>query len=91
MAYGDYAVLLKNIVMTETDISKFYKADNIESVFTVDASTGVSILQDELLGVGKNNESPIYSIDGQLVGRSMDMSKSKKGIYIRDGKKIVVK
>ena len=91
MAYGDYAVLLKNIVMTETDISKFYKADNIESVFTVDASTGVSTLQDELLGVGKNNESPIYSIDGQLVGRSMDMSKSKKGIYIRDGKKIVVK
>lgn len=91
MAYGDYAVLLKNIVMTETDISKFYKADNIESVFTVDASTGVSTLQDELLGVGKNNESPIYSIDGQLVGRSMDMSKLKKGIYIRDGKKIVVK
>lgn len=91
MAYGDYAVLLKNIIMTETDISKFYKADNIESVFTVDASTGVSTLQDELLGVGKNNESPIYSIDGQLVGRSMDMSKSKKGIYIRDGKKIVVK
>ena len=91
MAYGDYAVLLKNIIMTETDISKFYKADNIESVFTVDVSTGVSTLQDELLGVGKNNESPIYSIDGQLVGRSMDMSKSKKGIYIRDGKKIVVK
>ena len=91
MAYGDYAVLLKNIIMTETDISKFYKADNIESVFTVEVSTGVSTLQDELLDVGKNNESPIYSIDGQLVGRSMDMSKSKKGIYIRDGKKIVVK
>lgn len=91
MAYGDYAVLLKNIIMTETDISKFYKEDNIESVFTVDVSTGVSTLQDEQLGVGKNNESPIYSIDGQLVGRSMDMSKSKKGIYIRDGKKIVVK
>ena len=91
MAYGDYAVLLKNIVMTETDISKFYKADNIESVFTVEVSTGVSTLQDELLGVGKNNESPIYSIDGQLVGRSTDMNKSKKGIYIRDGKKIVVK
>lgn len=91
MVNGDYAVLLKNIVMTETDISKFYKVDNIESVFTVEASTGVSTLQDELLGVGKNNESPIYSIDGQLVGRSMDMSKSKKGIYIRDGKKIVVK
>lgn len=91
MANGDYAVLLKNIIMTETDISKFYKADNIESVFTVEASTGVSTLQDELLGVGKKNESPIYSIDGQLVGRSMDMSKSKKGIYIRDGKKIVVK
>lgn len=91
MAYGDYAVLLKNIIMTETDISKFYKADNIESVFTVDASTSVPTLQDELLGVGKNNESPIYSIDGQLVGRSTDMSKLKKGVYIRDGKKIVVK
>lgn len=91
MAYGDYAVLLKNIIMTETDISKFYKADNIESVFTVDASTSVPTLQDELLGVGKNNESPIYSINGQLVGRSTDMSKLKKGVYIRDGKKIVVK
>ena len=91
MANGDYAVLLKNIVMTETDISKFFKADNIESVLTVDDSIGVHTSINELLDGSKNGETPIYTIGGQLVGRSVDRSLLKKGVYIRNGKKIVVK
>ncbi len=33
---GDYTVLLKNIILTETDISKYYKTDEIESVLTIE-------------------------------------------------------
>ena len=33
---GEYTVLLKNIILTETDISKYYKTDEIESVLTIE-------------------------------------------------------
>lgn len=91
MVNGDYAVLLKNIVMTETDISKFFKADNIESVLSVDDSIGVHTSINELLDGSKNGETPVYMIGGQLVGRSVDRNLLKKGVYIRNGKKILMK
>ena len=36
-------------------------------------------------------EGAVYTIGGQLVGKDVDMNQLKKGVYIRNGKKFVVK
>ena len=41
MANGDYDIVVKNAIMTETDISKSYEADDIKSTLTVLDQTGV--------------------------------------------------
>lgn len=33
----------------------------------------------------------VYTIGGQLVGKDVDMKQMKKGVYVRDGRKVVVK
>ena len=40
IADGDYSVLLKNIILTETDISRSYESDNIEGVLTIGTNDG---------------------------------------------------
>ncbi|MCD8290565.1 MAG: hypothetical protein LUC91_03575 [Prevotella sp.] len=55
----------------------------ISEVFTIDRTTGVGSVSIEN---ASNGNGKIYTIDGQLV-----KSPTKKGIYIVNGKKIVVK
>lgn len=47
MAAGEYAISLKNIKLTETDISKFYTTDEVQSTLTVTASSDGRTLLDE--------------------------------------------
>ena len=47
MATGDYPVILKNIKLTETDISKFYETELLESTVTITEAGDSRILLDE--------------------------------------------
>ncbi len=87
VANGDYDVVVKNALMTETDISKSYEADNIKSTLKVLDQTGVETVTAD----DERRDGSIYTVGGQLVGKKSTTSQLRKGIYIRNGKKIVVK
>ena len=87
VANGDYDVVVKNALMTETDISRSYEADNIKSTLTVLDPNGVDIVTAD----DERRDGTIYTVGGQLVGKKATTSQLRKGVYIRNGKKIVVK
>ena len=87
VANDDYDVVVKNAIMTETDISKSYEADNIKSTLTVLDQTGVETVTAD----NERRDGSIYTVGGQLVGKKSSTSQLRKGVYIRNGKKIVVK
>ena len=87
MANGDYDVVVKNALMTETDISRSYEADDIKSTLTVLDQTGV----ETVTANDERRDGTIYTVGGQLVGKKATTSQLRKGVYIRNGKKIVVK
>ena len=82
---GDYDVVVKNALMTETDISKSYEADNIKSTLTVLDQTGVETVTAD----DERRDGTIYTVGGQLVGKKSTTSQLRKGIYIRNSKKFV--
>ena len=85
VANGDYDVVVTNAIMTETDISKSYEADNIKSTLTVLDQTGV----ETVTANDERRDGTIYTVGGQLVGKKSTTSQLRKGIYIRNGKKFV--
>ncbi len=87
VANGDYDVVVKNALMTETDISRSYEADDIKSTLTVLDQTGVETVTAD----DERRDGSIYTVGGQLVGKKSTTSQLRKGIYIRNGKKFVVK
>ena len=87
VANGEYDVVVKNALMTETDISRSYEADDIKSTLTVLDQTGVETVTAD----DERRDGTIYTVGGQLVGKKSTTSQLRKGIYIRNGKKFVVK
>ena len=87
VAVGDYDVVVKNALMTETDISRSYEADDIKSTLTVLDQTGVETVTAD----DERRDGTIYTVGGQLVGKKATTSQLRKGVYIRNGKKFVVK
>ncbi|MBQ8058482.1 MAG: hypothetical protein IJ199_01495 [Prevotella sp.] len=87
VANGEYDVVVKNALMTETDISRSYEADNIKSTLTVLDQTGV----ETVTANDEHRNGSIYTVGGQLVGKKATTSQLRKGVYIRNGKKFVVK
>ena len=85
IANGEYDVVVKNALMTETDISKSYEADNIKSTLTVLDQTGVETVTAD----DERRDGTIYTVGGQLVGKKSTTSQLRKGIYIRNGRKFV--
>lgn len=79
LADGDYPILLKNVKLTETDISKYYEMAEVESTLTVSSGT-VGIKSAEV-----QQDGIFYNLQGQK------LNAPKKGINIQTGKKVVVK
>lgn len=52
-------------------------------------TTGITSLTDD--GRDSLKKGDIYTVDGQIAARNGDTSKLKKGVYIMNGKKFVVK
>ena len=84
MADGDYPILLKNMKLTETDISKFYTADLIETTVTI--GDGASGIRTNVNDNGNVNDG-WYTIDG----RKLQGKPTQKGVYIMNGRKVVIK
>ena len=80
IASGDYPVVLRNMRLTETNISRFYDSDEVESTITIDDADGMAeYLEDSSI------PDVIYNLAGQR------LSKPQRGINIIGGKKMFVK
>ncbi|MBQ7686383.1 MAG: leucine-rich repeat protein, partial [Bacteroidaceae bacterium] len=76
MAYGSHPIQLKNMKLTETDISKYYHYDLIVSSVTISTVTGLNpSLQ------LKSSNAELYNLKGQRIGRPL------KGVFLQNGKK----
>ena len=85
---GDYSILLKNIKLTETDISKFYTTEQIESTVTVEYGEATAIISidngDLTMGY---SQGKWFTLSGQI----LKGKPTKSGVYINGGRKLVVK
>lgn len=85
MAGGEYPIILKAIKLSETDVTKAYEVTEIVSTFTV---------ANDLVGISETSKANVADNDNyyDLQGRKMFSGKSlKKGLYIHNGKKVVMK
>ena len=79
LASGSYPIQLKNMKLTETNISKYYEHELVETMLTVSSATGIN-------GISVNGtDAPAYNLQGQRV------QPVQKGLYIVNGKKTVMK
>lgn len=60
---------------------------NAKISFFVDETTGISDIKSKT----KVDSDAVYNINGQYVGKNIDMNKLPKGVYIINGKKKIVK
>ena len=79
MADGKYPIRLKAVKLSETDVNKSYGVDEVVTTLTVSTITGVSRIERATVQPGH-----LYDMQGRRV------TTAKKGLYIRDGKKVVV-
>ena len=78
---GKYPVVLKNVKMSETNISKFYITKLVETTLMITPTTsGIATVNQQ-----KQTLSRFYNLSGQ------EMDKPYKGVNIINRKKIVVK
>jgi len=80
MAAGAYPIILKNMKLTETDISKYYEAAEVQTTLTVTNTT---------TGIQQVDNAAGASTTHDLQGRRVQ--NPAKGLYIIDGKKQVVR
>ena len=85
MTDGDYAIQLKNMKLTETDISKFYEHELVETTMTIGETTGIGELNAHNSEFKINNSDAVYNLKGQQIAAP------QKGVYVVGGKKIVRK
>ena len=80
MADGSYIIALKDIKLSETDITKFYKTTLFEAVMNIDTDTSIdAVSADDLKG------AVVFDLQGRRV------QSVEKGIYIVNGRKVVIK
>jgi hypothetical protein len=69
--------------------------DVLQGIDSEDAGSKISFAFDATgingVKVFEAVEGAVYTVGGQLVGKDVKMNQLKKGVYIRDGKKFVVK
>lgn len=80
LSAGEYPIVLKNVKLSETNISKFYLTELLETTLTIMSNTtGITTIQQE------KTDSRCYNLSGQLT------DKKHKGLFIVNRKKVVVK
>lgn len=87
---GEYPITLKAIKLSETDISKFYEVDEVVTTLTISTTTGISDAM-RLNNKEKITNDKWFTLDGRRISVSSASSVLPKGVYIHQGKKVVVK
>ena len=85
MSEGVYPLLLQDVKLTESDITRFYEPAGSEALLSVSApgnTTGISAVSGE-------KSADVYDLSGRKVGT--DSRQLPKGVYIINNKKVVVK
>ena len=83
MPTGDYAVILKDVKLTENDISIYYFTEQVNTTMTIDGkATGISQNKHD---AATNNQW--YTLDGRKIGKNP----TEKGVYIKNGRKEVIR
>ena len=77
---GEYPIILKAMRLSESDISKYYDSDNVESTITIVGGVGIADILE-----GSNTRVVIYNLAGQR------LAKPQQGMNIVNGKKIIIK
>ena len=77
---GDYPVFLRNIKLTETDISKYYETAEVESTITILGTVGINSVPQ-----ADGSSAPVFSLSGQR------LTAPRKGVNIVGGQKVVVR
>lgn len=78
----NYPIILMNMKLTETDISRYYEADWIETTLTliINESDGIKSVDTMTAYDGKT-----YDLQGRLVAQP------SRGLYVKNGRKVFVK
>ena len=78
---GKYPIRLKAVKLSETDVNQSYNVDEVVTTLTVSTSaiTGVSRIEK-----ASGQQGLLYDLQGRRV------TSAKRGLYIRDGKKVVI-
>ena len=85
MVNGNYAISLKNMKLTETDISKFYETEEVETTLTVTGATGINSIE-------LQDPFDVYTLDGIKVRSKVTTTENlPSGVYIVNGRNVVVK
>ena len=79
LASGSYPIQLKSMKLTETNISKYYEHELVETMLTDSSATGINSISAD------GTDAPAYNLQGQRV------QPVQKGLYIVNGKKTVMK
>lgn len=58
----------------------------LNAIFVDDTTTGIDGITENI-----HQNAPVYSIDGKLVSRDGDTSRLSKGVYVKAGKKFIIK
>ena len=82
MADGQYTMQLKDMILTESDISKHYDTASVEADLIIGDRT-VSVAG---LRVVKGDTEGYYDLQGRKL-----RTQPQKGVYIKDGRKVVVR
>lgn len=79
LASGSYPIQLKDMKLTETNISKYYEHELVETMLTVSSATGINSVS------VAGTDAPAYNLQGQRV------QAAQKGLYIVNSRKVVIK
>ena len=79
MAQGEYPIVLKNIKLSESDISKSYSTEEVKTTMTYGTPTAIKSIS------ASKQTKAVYNIAGQRIDGV------QKGINIVDGKKVIVR
>ena len=84
MADGNYPVVMKHVKLTETDISKFYLTEEVET--TVSVLSTAEILKGDVTGEGNVNAADVTALVNYILGKGTLANEA--AAYVNDDTKI---
>lgn len=85
---GTHEIVLKETLFADADANEYYLADATTTI-TVTESAGVSDLTED--GAGIRAGRPVYDLGGRKVGTTGGSRQLNKGVYIIEGRKVVIR